>query len=88
MMGNGLRDVKMVMESLSNQISFLLYRIVVPHEQMTVKHKKYYEIYTGQFIEDRFEGFGSYLFADGASYEGKWADNLRIGQGKFILPGE
>lgn len=61
---------------------------MVPHELMTVKHKNYYEIYTGQFKEDRFDGFGSYQFADGALYEGKWADNLRIGQGKFTLPGK
>lgn len=42
--------------------------------------------YTGEWLDDKKHGQGTYKWTNGMSYEGGWENNLRNGQGKFIWP--
>ena len=42
--------------------------------------------YRGEFREDRFYGFGEYVYADGHRYRGEWADDRYDGTGTYHLP--
>lgn len=60
----------------------------MPSEKVQRGQKYYYESYVGEFKDDKFEGNGKYQFVDGAIYEGKWQNNIKIGQGKLTLTGK
>lgn len=41
--------------------------------------------YTGQWLDDEFEGVGKYVFgASGAYYDGEWHKGLQYGSGKYV----
>ena len=40
--------------------------------------------YEGEFVNNQFEGYGTYTWPDGASYEGGWTKNQMHGEGKYI----
>ena len=42
------------------------------------------DLYVGEFRDDRFEGTGAYLWADGNRYEGSFRDGRFAGQGCLI----
>lgn len=41
-------------------------------------------MYKGSFVEGRREGFGTFYYADGSSYEGMWVNNRKNGRGKWV----
>lgn len=45
-----------------------------------------YEKYSGQWKNDKMEGFGVYEYISGAIYTGNWKDNLHHGTGKYEFP--
>lgn len=40
-------------------------------------------MYTGQYVDDKKEGFGIYLLPDGRRYEGWWVNGKQHGIGTF-----
>jgi len=40
--------------------------------------------YKGDIVEGKKEGFGKYVYVNGATYEGEWKDGKRHGKGIFI----
>ena len=44
------------------------------------------EVYTGQWLDDRMHGAGSFTFAAGAFYEGNFEDDQFQGQGTYTWP--
>ncbi len=44
------------------------------------------ENYTGEFVEDLYEGFGTYRWPDGQRYEGEFFANDKHGNGTFYYP--
>jgi len=44
------------------------------------------KIYTGEFVEDRREGFGTMTWPDGRAYEGIWTNGIMNGYGKMVYP--
>ena len=51
------------------------------------KGKEYYKNgnirYEGDFINDKFEGNGKYIYEDGDYYIGEWKNDLKHGKGKY-----
>ena len=45
------------------------------------------ENYQGTFLNDNFDGQGTYRWADGMVYTGGWAANQKHGRGYFVYPG-
>ena len=41
-------------------------------------------IFTGQFKNDVFSGFGIYRYGDGERYEGLYVNGVRQGRGKYF----
>ena len=41
--------------------------------------------YTGELIDGKRSGFGTYLYVSGNKYEGQWKDGKREGNGTFQL---
>ena len=41
--------------------------------------------YDGEFIDDKFEGFGKYFSKNGGYYIGEWRGNKPHGKGKLLL---
>ena len=41
-------------------------------------------IYSGSFLQGKFDGEGSYKWPDGSSYTGGWRENKMHGQGKYV----
>jgi len=41
--------------------------------------------YEGNWVRGRREGFGVFLFSDGAYYRGEWKNNLKHGRGVFVF---
>lgn len=44
------------------------------------------EHYQGTFLNDNFDGQGTYVWPDGVSYTGGWAANKKHGRGYFLYP--
>lgn len=44
------------------------------------------ENYQGTFLNDNFDGQGTYRWADGVKYTGGWAANKKHGRGSFLYP--
>ena len=44
------------------------------------------EHYQGGFLNDNFDGQGTYRWSDGVSYTGGWAANKKHGRGYFLYP--
>jgi hypothetical protein len=44
------------------------------------------DIYTGEWVSDSKEGYGTTRYKDGSSYVGIWANDRRHGIGKFTTP--
>ena len=42
--------------------------------------------YSGEWVNDKFEGQGSYRYRDGRKYVGQFSKNQRHGQGTFTWP--
>ena len=42
--------------------------------------------YQGEFMNGRFQGRGTYTYADGGRYTGQWRDNKRSGKGMYTGP--
>lgn len=42
--------------------------------------------YTGEWKNDKKNGYGVFRWDNGMSYEGEWRDNRRTGKGKFLWP--
>ena len=40
-------------------------------------------MYQGQFINNRMEGFGKYTWSDGRNYTGYWKNSMMHGKGVF-----
>lgn len=43
------------------------------------------EKYVGDMKEDKFNGNGTFYYANGDVYIGSWLDNTRSGEGKYIF---
>ena len=43
-------------------------------------------IYTGNYLNDKKDGFGVYKWADGRAYLGNWKNGKQHGEGYMILP--
>ena len=41
--------------------------------------------YDGDFINDKFEGNGKYIYKNGDYYIGEWKNNVVHGIGKFLI---
>jgi hypothetical protein len=39
--------------------------------------------YTGEYLDGKRHGFGTFVYDDGSRYEGQWFQNLKHGQGKY-----
>ena len=46
--------------------------------------KKIYSVYSGNFVNGKFHGQGSYTWPDGSKYEGPFEDNRPDGEGKYF----
>jgi hypothetical protein len=44
------------------------------------------KIYEGTFLENKFDGQGTYYWPDGHRYQGKWKNNHRHGLGEIVYP--
>ena len=44
------------------------------------------DLYKGSFINNKREGFGTFVSPSGFKYEGEWKDNRRNGKGKKKWP--
>jgi hypothetical protein len=44
------------------------------------------EHYEGTFLNDNFDGEGTYVWPDGVKYTGGWAANKKHGRGYFLYP--
>ena len=44
--------------------------------------------YDGDFVNDRYEGYGQYNLENGDYYTGEWANGLRHGNGAFYSKGK
>ena len=42
-------------------------------------------IYAGEWLDDKFDGQGTYSFRDGKKYTGQFRNNRRNGQGRFTF---
>ena len=40
--------------------------------------------YEGDFIKDKFEGYGKYIFKNGNYYIGQWLNGLMNGEGTYF----
>lgn len=59
----------------------------MPEEMAGQKYRFVTETYTGEFLDNKFNGKGKYLYADGAEYEGEWSKSELQGKGKLTFPG-
>ena len=41
--------------------------------------------YLGYWAEDTRNGYGTYTYINGDTYEGEWSNNLRHGQGTYTF---
>ena len=41
-------------------------------------------MYNGDWVKDKFEGIGKYIWEDGTYYLGEWKNDSRNGKGKFF----
>ena len=46
------------------------------------------ETYSGQFVANRFHGYGIYQFKNGNRYEGYWKEGKPHGEGSLYKPDE
>ena len=44
------------------------------------------DLYEGSFVDDKREGFGTYVSPSDEEYEGEWKDNKQNGKGKKKWP--
>ena len=42
--------------------------------------------YVGHFVEDKYEGFGTYTAVDGSVYKGEWKSGMMNGHGIYTWP--
>ena len=59
-------------------------KIPVKNEDYEVYEKFDLELYVGRFRNDKYSGFGKFIYADGSYYEGNWQDGKKQGRGKFF----
>ena len=38
---------------------------------------------TGDYVKNKKQGLGEFIYPDGSKYEGNWQDDLRNGHGKY-----
>ena len=41
-------------------------------------------IHEGEYVDDKREGWGRFIWSDGAYYDGNWSNGMRTGQGKYV----
>ena len=51
---------------------------IIYYENVNIK-------YDGNFIDDKFEGNGKYIYKNGDYYIGEWKNNVVHGIGKFLI---
>ena len=61
----------------------------IKHKLKNGKGKLYYSNgnikYDGEFVDDKFEGYGKYIEENGRYYIGKWKNNKMHGKGKYLI---
>jgi hypothetical protein len=48
--------------------------------------KQMCNIYRGNFLQGRREGFGTFFYLNGSQYTGYWVNNMKEGTGLYIYP--
>ena len=45
------------------------------------------DIYEGEFLEDKANGYGNCVHVNGVIYKGYWKEDMYNGKGNEVLPG-
>lgn len=48
------------------------------------KGQIYEQSYEGDYINNKREGYGVYIYSDGSKYNGHWKNDIRDGKGVYI----
>jgi hypothetical protein len=43
------------------------------------------DVFDGEWLDDKANGYGVYVHINGAKYEGHWKDDLQDGFGKIVV---